>query len=59
MPRFALQGSLHGAFRLVAHGEVAFFQQVIDHALEAHGSAVVRVVDSGNAVVLKFGNFRR
>ena len=45
---------LEFAVQVVAFREIALFQHVVDHALEAHAPPVVRVVDPGDAVLLEF-----
>ena len=44
------------AVQVLAGGEVRLFEQVVDHALQAHGAAVVGGVDAGDAVVLEVLN---
>src|SRR5687768_15756799 len=34
--------------------EIAFFNEVVDHALQTEGTPVVRSIDSGNAIVHQF-----
>ena len=37
--------------------EITFFNEVVDHALQAHRTAVVRVINARNTVALEFCNF--
>ena len=37
--------------------EITFLNEVVDHALQTHRTAVVRVINARNAVALKFCNF--
>ena len=45
------------ALRLTDHREIATPNDVVDHALQAHFPAIVRVVDALNAVVMQLGDF--
>ena len=49
--------SFEGVFNLTSDGKITAPQKVVNHALKAHGTSVVGVIDPRNSVGLKLLNF--
>ena len=47
----------HFAIQCRACGKIALFEQVVNHALEAHGAAIVGTIHPRDAVFVEFLDF--
>ena len=47
------------AVEIGAHGVIALFQHIIDHALQAHVAPIIRGVDTGDTIVVQLLDFFR
>ena len=56
-PGIAGQQVLGFAVEVVAGREIALGQHIIDHALQAHGPAIIRRINAGDAVLVQFFYF--